>query len=87
MRGAVAAALGLIALQVALSTPLAGLLGAAAAPAQWARSWMDPTIPLIRGTAAAATPPPNTKGGSTLNTSLPPGSQGSTGTGGGGQKK
>ena len=65
----------LIALQVVLSTPLAGLAGAAALPAQWARQWMDPAVPLIPDRQAPAASP---GGGSTVNTKLPPGSQGNT---------
>lgn len=47
MRGAIVTAAALIGLQVLLSTPLANLAGAAALPAQWARNWMDPAVPLI----------------------------------------
>jgi len=73
MRGAITMAFGLIVLQVALSTPLAGLLGAAAAPARWARQWMDPTVALIPAPAAAHS---QHGGGSTVNMNLPPGTGG-----------
>lgn len=67
----------LIALQVVLSTPLAGLLGAATLPAKWAREWMDPAVPLIPPRTPATAP----GGGSTVNTKLPPGSQGNNNPG------
>lgn len=58
MRGLLVGGLVLIALQVTLSTPLAGLLGAAVAPARWAQAWMSPDVPLIpaRKPAAPAAP-------------------------------
>lgn len=76
MKGALVTAAVLIGLQVALSTSLPDLLGAAAAPAEWARKWMDPGVALIPNLAAAATGPSvgATVGGTgkSVNTNLPP---------------
>lgn len=47
MRGALAVALGLIALQWVTSSTLPGLSGALAYPAQLVAKWIDPTVPLI----------------------------------------
>ena len=59
MRGALAVALGLIALQFLTSSTLPGLGPALSYPATLAAKWMDPAVPLIaeRGTPASAAPP------------------------------
>lgn len=54
MRGALAVALGLIALQWLTSSTVPGLSGALAYPAQLVQKWMDPTVALISQGAPAA---------------------------------
>lgn len=86
MRGAVAVALALIALQVVLSTPLASTATALVLPAQWARDWMDPTIPLIKAAApapaAGTAPPAAAQAGLPVNMNVPPPPAPSTGLAG-----
>jgi len=76
MRGFAAVALGLIAAQVFLSTPLAELSTAAALPARWAAAWMSPYVPLVpvrAGTSLTTTPAAGPAAAAApVNTTLPP---------------
>jgi hypothetical protein len=58
VRGALAVALGLIALQFFASSTLPGLVPALSYPATLAAKWLDPTVPLIaaRSSASSAAP-------------------------------
>ena len=65
MRGALAVALGLIALQLFTTSTLPGLVPALSYPATLAAKWMDPTVPLIHsgaGTTGSSTAPAATPG-------------------------
>ena len=65
MRGFLAVVLGLLGLEVVLTSQLPGLASALTYPATLARAWMDPAQPLIQskaGTSSAPQGPTNAQG-------------------------